>query len=114
MGFRLAIAPIVEFVVRLAYTEGGGGKVATFSLFAKRMDAAELAALRGDNERTVADVLCEQVTGWRDQALVLDEAGAPAAYSAEALRTMLALPGAANAIFADYVRAIGVEGKRGN
>lgn len=112
--YRLAIAPVVEFTARLVYTDGGAERAAAVVLLARRMSEPELKELRSDATRTVADLLVEQVTGWRDQTLVLDADGLPAAYSADALRCLLSLPGAANVAFAAYIRAISVEGKRGN
>lgn len=112
--YKLAVGPVVEFKVTLAYTDGSKPCSATLQLQGKRLDEPALRELRGREGQTVADLLVEQLVGWGDQALVLDEAGQPAAFSADALRCLLSLPGAANVVFGEYVRAIGVEAKRGN
>lgn len=113
-AYKLAVAPIAEFPVKLAFTDGGSQRTAEFRLQAKRMSEPELRAVRRDTDKTTADILVDQVVGWQDQTLVLDETGKPAAYSPEALLCLLSLPGAANVCFDNYIRAIGVEGKRGN
>ena len=112
--YKLAVADVVEFPVRLAYIDGGQSKSAAFRLQGQRMSEPELRDLRSREGQTVADVLVEKLSGWEGQQLVLDAAGGPALFSADALRCLLSLPGAANAVFAEYVKAIGVEGKRGN
>lgn len=112
-AYKLAIGQVVEFTSVMAYTDGGQACEAKVLLQAQRIDEPELRAFRSAQSQTVADVLVSKMVGW-EQPLVLDEAGRPAAFSPEALRCLLSLPGAANVVFADYVRACSVEAKRGN
>lgn len=116
MVYKLAIAPVVEFEVKLGFTDGAAQREAKFTLLGNRIDEPELRRMRSAEglKKTTIDVLLDQLTGWREQTLVQDDAGQPAAFSADALRCLLTLPNAANVIFDAYIRAIGVEGKRGN
>jgi hypothetical protein len=112
-GYKLAIGEVVEWTSALAYKDGGKACEARLLLQAKRLDEPALRALKSREGQTVADLLVEQAVGW-EQTLVQAEDGSPAPYSPDALRCLLTLPGAANLLFADYVRACSAEAARGN
>jgi hypothetical protein len=115
MSFRLEVAPIVEAPVRLVFSDAGRPRTASFVLLGKRLAENELRDELNVEGRTVGEFLQRQVTGWRDQALVIDDTtGKPADFGSEALACLLSLPGAAQVCLEAYVKALGVEGKRGN
>lgn len=112
--FRLAVGNIVEILVKFSVNDGGKMRAFGFTLLGKRLPADELQRVAQDDTTTVAEFLTASLTGWRDQTLVLDESGAPAPYSVDALAAMLQLPGVAGLVFTAYLEACGTKGKRGN
>lgn len=113
-NFRLAIGNVVEIPVRFTVVDGGRDRSFAFALLARRLPADELQRVSRDESTTVAEFLEANVSGWRDQTLVLDADGRPAAYSVDALQAMLLLPGLAGLVFTGYLEACGAKGKRGN
>lgn len=122
MAFKLAIGNIIDFPVHLKVRDGGTVKDFKFSLLAKRIDAAQakelMTAGTALGDQSIDDFLKEHVTNWRGQALVLDEADNPAAYSLEALAQVQSIPGASNTMYQAYLVAVlasdGAQGARKN
>lgn len=123
MAFKLAIGPEVEVPVRLNVRNGGTSTDFKFHVTGKRLSAEEARdklSGEGDNaDLTIADFLKQNLIGWRDQRLVLDEdSGAPAPFGPEALAAMLGVAGAAGVIYTAYLHGLaasdGAEGRRKN
>lgn len=123
MPYKLAVAPKVEFPIKFELEDAG--KVRKFSarLVGDRIEEdviqAHIEAQRGQSTREIevatGAFLQQHITGWRDQALVLDEdTDAPAAFSADAFGAMLAVAGMTGLIFATYAEANRAKGKPGN
>jgi hypothetical protein len=105
--YKLAIAAFL--LVPIAFTLADGDKETTFAfkLQAKRLSEQEWRDRFKDVEGTptsdqLKSAMFEITTGWRDQTLVLDDTGAPATFSTDALE---ALFGAAPGVFDMYLSA---------
>lgn len=111
MAFKLAIGNFIEFPVSLIGRDGAQDKEFKFTLIARRMDAQEHKDLRvpgtATAEKTLDEILKENITGWRDQTLVINEEdGKPAPFSAEALDVLLAGPMVSARIYAQYLQSM--------
>jgi hypothetical protein len=111
MAFKLAIGNVVEFPVSLIGRDGAEEKEFKFTLIARRMDAQEHKDLRvpgsPTSEKTLDEILKENITGWRDQTLVINEEdGKPAAFSAEALDALLSGPMVSARLYAQYLQSM--------
>jgi len=108
MARRLAISNKVRFPVTLSIDDDHGSKtIYRCDLFADRLSVTELRGLEiGRDDKAVEDFLCRVCTGWAGQTLVLEDDGTPAAFSADALRDMLGVPGAIGIVSARYLAAI--------
>jgi hypothetical protein len=114
MSYRLVIANVVEVPVRFTVSDGGKPRAFNCTLLAKRIPTEDLRVAMTDDDRTVAEFLCEQVTGWRGQTLVQDEDGQPAEFSLDALAAMFTVPGLAGVTFSSYLDVCSAKGKKGN
>lgn len=114
MAFKLVVADVVEFPVRLTVTDGATPRQFSFTIQGKRTKTDQLDALVRNDTMSVPEFLRERLTGWRGQTLVVDDAGQPAAFGPEALDIMLSLPGAANAVLATYFEACSARGREKN
>ena len=123
MGIKLAICTAIETPVHLKIRDAGTVKEYKFYVTGKRLSAEEARdKLTGDGPQmaaTVGEFLTENLTGWRDQRLVVDEdTGAPAPFGPEALAAMLSVAGVAGVIYLAYLRELaasdGAEGRRKN
>lgn len=108
MAFKLVVGDVIEFSVKFTLNDGGKRAVQhAFTLFAKRMSQAALRDLLRDDARLVSEVLHAQVTGWRDQRLVVDDAtGQPAEFGPEALECLLGLAGMGSIAYTAYLNAL--------
>jgi hypothetical protein len=124
MPFKLAIGDQIEFPVTLELNDSGTARKFAFRLVAKRLSEAELnkhidlmlsnaSTPESRNEATNA-LLLQKVVDWRGQALVLDDDGQPAPFSAEAFAVMLAQNGASVEISRALTDANRAKGKPGN
>lgn len=110
--FKLAIADTVAVKVKLYISSGGIQKKFDFTLFAKRLDQDEVNRVhKEDGEQPVAEFITKVTTGWEGQRLVLNEDESPAAFDAESLAAMLAVPGVATLIYQAYMRDLGAKEK---
>lgn len=111
MAFKLAIAQFV--LVPLAFSLADGDKESKFSfqLQAKRLNQDEwkqrFPADDGvpTNDK-LKDVMLDITTGWRDQVLVLDEEGQPAAFCQEALQALFEVPGVFDLYVSNYLKEV--------
>jgi len=115
MAYRLVVADVVQVPVKFSVADGGRQAVFAFAFTAPRLPLEEFRALtEAESAETVDEFLMRKVTGWSGQRLVVDEAGEPVAFSAEALRCMLGLVGVAGVMFAAYLQACSAKGKEKN
>ena len=115
MAYKLVIADIVDVPIKFTANDGGKTVSFFFHLTARRMPQSEFKALIEEADgRTVAEFLSAQITGWRGQRLVVDEAGAPAEFSPEAPECMFSLVGLPGIALAAYIEACGAQGKSKN
>lgn len=116
MAFRLAVADIVEFDVKFSLKNKG--KLLPFKVTkvtADRIPQDTLLDELKNSEQTTAEFLQEHIKGFESQNLVLDdESSEPAGYSAESLAALLNVTGVGAVVLAEYMKACGAEGKRGN
>ena len=123
MGFKVSIGTDVEVPVHIKVRNGGRLSEFKFHVTGKRLSAEEARdKLSGEGDQanvTVSEFLTENLTGWRDQKLVLDdETDAPAPFGPEALASMLSVAGVAGVIYLAYLKELaasdGSEGRRKN
>lgn len=123
MGFKLAIGTTIEVPVHLKIRDAGQVREYKFHVTGQRLSAEEARdKLSGEGPQmtaTVGEFLTENLTGWRDQKLVVDEdTGAAAPFGPEALAAMLSVAGVAGVIYLAYLRELaasdGAEGRRKN
>lgn len=123
MGFKAAIGTDIEVPVHIKIRNGGKLSEFKFHVTGKRLSADEAREkLSGEGDQataTVGEFLTENLTGWRDQKLVVDdETNAPAPFGPEALAAMLDVAGVAGVIYMAYLKELaasdGTEGRRKN
>lgn len=119
MAFKLNIGDVIEFSVKGSVNDGARSIPFNFALQGRRLQTAEYRdVLKPDSDVLIREFLAENLTGWRGQRLVLDDADAPAAYSAEALACLLGVVGMEQTLFQGYLKALHVSetpaGRAGN
>lgn len=124
--YQLAIGNTVEFKATLKLQNAGIVKTFTMDLIAERISAEDLLKRMSgfkpeDFPEMVAEmrqILRDQVTGWRNQRLVLDADGEPAEFSTQGLDMVMDIPGVVATITRAYQEAIsessGDTGRRKN
>lgn len=111
MTYKLAISDTVHFQIKLSLNDSGVKRDFSVWLEANRVSVETLQAnIEEHGEMKVVDfqrkVCRDNITGWRDQRLVLMEDGAPAPFSPEALDLLLSVPGAVQVTHGAYLEAI--------
>lgn len=119
MAFKLVIGTQLDAVVKGDIPDGSGKVPFRFALQMRRLGVEEYRkALAPESDVLVRDFLLDNALGWRDQRLVVDEDGAPAAYSREAFECLLGLVGMEQACFQAYIGALQIvdkaQGRAGN
>jgi len=123
MKFKVSIGDQIEVPVHLKIRDGGKLSEFKFHVTGKRLSTQEVQdKIKGDGDQadiTVSDFLAQNITGWRNQKLVIDEdSGNPAEFSQEALQAMLGVAGVAGVIYLAYLKELvasdGAEGRRKN
>lgn len=109
--YKLVISDTVKFQVKLTVNDAGTKKEFPMWIEAKRLDVNAIKADIADSgDLKLMDfhskVCRENVTGWQDQRLVVDQDGNPAPFSLEALEIVLGLTGAVGIIHAAYMDAV--------
>lgn len=109
--YKLVISDTVKFKVKLTVNDAGVTKEFPFWLEGRRLDVDHIKADIADaGDMKLMDfhskVCRDNLTGWQDQRLVVDQDGNPAPFSAEALDAVLGLTGAVGIIHAAYMDAI--------
>ena len=113
MAYRLTVADVIEFPVKVSVNDAGRTAVHQFHLTATRIPQEEAQEVIKDGERPVRELLLEKVTGWRGQKLVVDDDGQPAGFSAEAFGCLLSLAGLPMVLFQEYLKALVVSSTEG-
>lgn len=111
MTYKLAISDTVHFQIKLSLNDSGVKRDFSVWLEANRVSVETLQAnIEEHGEMKVVDfqrkVCRDNITGWRDQRLVLQDDGAPAPFSPEALDLMFSVPGAVQVTHGAYLEAI--------
>lgn len=109
--YKLVISDTVKFQVKLTLNDAGTDQEFPLLLVAQRID---LAKIRADIEEHGAmplvdyqtKVCRENVTGWQDQRLVVDQDGNPAPFSPEAFDAVIGIPGVAGIIYPAYMESL--------
>lgn len=109
--YKLAIAAVVKFQIKLSVNDGGVKKDFSVWLEGKRVSSESLQTDIDENgEMKLVDfhkkVCRDNFTGWSDQRLVVADDGRPADFSEEALECLLSLPGAATVAHSAYMEAL--------
>jgi hypothetical protein len=103
MALKLKVARALVFPVKGELTlEDGSVGAFDFRLRAQRLDVEEIDA-RFKAGATRGEFLAPLVQGWQD---VLDEDGAPVAFSQEALADLLKIAGMATVAFNAYMACV--------
>jgi hypothetical protein len=112
MAFRLAIDNRVAVTVKgkIPGASRGTHTNFNFTLDMERMTQPQLTEALSSGDR-VDDFLASKTAGWEGQRLVLDEGGNPAAFSEEAFRELLKVPGMTVHVLQAYTRDLGVQEK---
>jgi hypothetical protein len=106
--YKLTISDTVEFPVKLSVNDAGAKKEFSLRLQGKRITQDALrTALTEQAELSTDDFLRQHISGWREQRLVIDEAGNPAPFGPEAFDALLSLMGASGLIFGAYLESLG-------
>lgn len=107
--FTLAIDNVVEVPVKFTLKSGAVNKQFSATLIANRLSPEQ--AEEQMEGLSVKDFLLANITGWRDQRLVLDADGKPAEFSVEALSYFLRASGVLSVAWASYLQECGAKAK---
>lgn len=112
MPFKLAIADRVAVAVKgkLPGATRGTHVNFDFTLDMERIDQAQIAAAHTSDE-AISDFLLSKTRAWERQQLVLNEDGSAAAFSEEAFRALLNVPGMALWVHQAYLDHLRVQEK---
>lgn len=111
MAFKLAIGDSVEVPVSFSVKDAGQAKNFKFTLFCKRLPADEVSNVLQSKDTLIKEFLTEVVNGWEGQKLVLNDDGAPAAFSEEAFGLMLSVAGLPVVALNAYLKECGAKSK---
>jgi len=112
LAYKLKIGNFIEVPIHLRVRDGGQTKDFKFHVTGKRLSAEEARTkLSGEGDvanETVGEFLKANLTDWRGQTLVVDEADQPAAFAPAALEALLGVAGAAGVIYVAYLKELAV------
>lgn len=109
MSFKLAIENTVEVPVKFTLKVGKVNKPFSAVLVATRLTKEETEAQSGDI--SIKDFLLDNITGWSDQRLVLDDEGKPCEFSRDALDAFLSVSGVMMVCWKAYLQECGAKEK---
>lgn len=111
--YTLSIADTADVPVKFTLKEGLVNKTFSFTLVCTRLDSDEIMARMKSMELKFKDFMLSDgvITGWRDQRLVLDSSGDPAAFSLDAAALLLSPPGVAKICYDAYLKECGAKEK---
>jgi hypothetical protein len=112
MALKLAIADVIGVKVEGKTTQDDGStKDFKFVLVCDRLPHDQVKQHLDDKEGTTTDFFLKHAKGWKDQKLVLDGDGNPAAFSEEALNVLFTIAGMANTCWQAYLAQVVVTAK---
>jgi hypothetical protein len=112
MQYKLGIGDFIGVQVEGEANDAQGAfKPFSFVLVCKRLTADQLSQRHEKGEETFLQLFTEIATDWRNQALVLNEDGTPAAFSAEALAVLFSIPGMPLQVYTAYLQQVAVRQK---
>ena len=111
--FTLAIEDTVEVPVKFTLKTGKLHKQFNLTLIAKRLPQDVISDRLKEVEFKFVEFMLtpDLITDWKDQRLVLDDSGAPAAFGEEAFTLLLKTQGVAQACFNAYQKEAGAKEK---
>ena len=111
--YKLAVENVVEVPVKFTLKSGKVNKAFAFTLTAKRLPQDEITEAFKAVEFNFKAFLeaTSVVTDWSGQRLVLDDAGEPVPFSADAFSFLLNVTGVAQAIYVAYAKECGAKEK---
>jgi hypothetical protein len=111
--YKISIEDTVEVNVKFTLKAGKVNKQFACTLVAKRMGQDEITERLQAVEYKFVDFMLTPglITDWRDQRLVVDEAGAPAEFNEDAFTVMLKTQGLAQLCFNAYQKEAGAKEK---
>jgi hypothetical protein len=110
MAIKITISNKVKFKVDGTIKDAEGvDQPFNFSLTCKRLDSEELTKRFADADGSTLLAFLQEVT--TDWASVNDDDGQPMPYSAEALSSLLRIPGLAMLVYTKYMTEIGAKAK---
>lgn len=101
--YQLAVDDVVNVPVKFTFKMAGVNKLFSFTVFATRLPQEEITARLEEKDKKASDFIRDLLTGWKDQAFVLDEDGKPAEFNADSRDFMLDAAGVASVIFNAYL-----------
>jgi hypothetical protein len=112
MAFKLAISNIVAIKIDGRQRDKDGvDSDFSFFLMCDRLTTAEMQSHIQDNAESLPQFFEKIARNWRDQALVLNDDGSPAAYSVEALQALMSINGMPLLCWHSYTQQVGVLAK---
>jgi hypothetical protein len=109
--YKCDVGDFVEFPVQLEINSNGKAVKFSFHFTGKRLSVQQWADYFGDDGAQsgmqVTEFLKTNLTGWRDQKLVVDkETNQPAPFDGDALEAMLGLMGVSQVVLTGYLEAV--------
>lgn len=112
MAFKLVIGTQLDVPIKGEIPDGAGKLAFRFALQMRRLGVAEYRKLVApESDVLVRDFILDNAIGWRDQRLVLDDDGQPAAFHRDALACLLDVVGMEHLVFQAYLQALAVVDK---
>lgn len=112
MALKLAIADVIGVKVEGKTTqEDGSERPFKFVLVCDRLPHEQVKRHLEDKDGTTTEFFRRHAQGWKDQKLVVDGDGNPAAFSQEALDTLFTIAGMANTCWQAYLSQVVVTAK---
>lgn len=108
---KLIISDIVKVPVKFEVNDAGRKVTQSLMLVCDRLAQAEVDAIINDPAANWSDTLRRVVTGWEGQRVVVEEDGAPSAFSAEALEVLMTIPGLSMLAVKAYAANVGATAK---
>jgi hypothetical protein len=112
MALKLAIGNVIGVRVEGAWRdESGTDKPFKFVLSCDRLSTEQLETEGADKGQTILTFFETHAKGWKDQNLVLEEDGTPAAFSVDALRALIGMSGMPMLLWKSYLNQVAVTAK---
>jgi hypothetical protein len=116
MAYKLAISSLVLVPMLFTMNDEGKTRQFKFSLTCERLEEEDFQErIKSEsgipsNDR-IKEVITGITTGWKEQTMVLDDDGQPAAFCQEALEFMFKTPGVVDVALRSYLKEVGAKVK---